>query len=57
MMRADKPFDRTVIYHNDPESEEYEAIDAEYIDEIPTIDLFDIHKRIYLCSKMSHFPI
>ena len=29
-MRADKPFDRIGIYHNDPESEEYEEVDAEY---------------------------
>ena len=41
MMRADPPFDRIVIYHNDPESEEYDQVDAEYVDEVPSIDYFD----------------
>ena len=37
MMRVYPPFDRIVIYHNDPESEEYDQVDAEYVDEVPTI--------------------
>ena len=45
MMRADPVFDRIVIYHNDPESEEYSAVNAEYVSEVPTIDFFDKNEK------------
>ena len=45
MMRADPILDRIVIYHNDPESEEYSQVDAEYVDEVPTIDYFDKNEK------------
>ena len=52
MMRADKPFDRIVIYHNDPESEEYEQVDAEYVSEAPTIDFLVKMRRAFWSSKI-----
>ena len=48
MMHSDPPFDRIVIYHNDPESEEYTDIDAEYISEVPTIDFFNKDEKSLL---------
>lgn len=47
-MHADPLFDRIVIFHNDGESEEYEQIDAEFIDEVPTIDFFDKKEKTLL---------
>ena len=55
MMRADPPFDRIVIYHNDPESEEYEQVDAEYVDEVPTIDMFDKTQKNLLVFEDINF--
>ena len=55
MMRADPPFDRIVIFHNDGESEEYEAVDAEYVDEVPTIDFFDKTQKSLLVFEDINF--
>ena len=55
MMRADKPFDRIVIYHNDPESEEYEQVDAEYVSEVPTIDFFNKDEKSLLVFEDINF--
>ena len=55
MMRADPPFDRIIIYHNDPESEEYEQVDAEYVDEVPTIDMFNKNEKSLLVFEDINF--
>ena len=55
MVRADPVFDRIVIYHNDPESEEYEEVDAEYVDEVPTIDFFDKTQKNLLVFEDINF--
>ena len=55
MMRADKPFDRIVTYHNDPESEEYEQVDAEYVSEVPTIDFFNKDEKSLLVFEDINF--
>ena len=55
MMRADPPFDRIVIYHNDPESEEYHSVDAEYIDEVQPIDFFDKDQKNLLVFEDINF--
>ena len=46
MMHTDPPFDRIVIYHNDPESEEYSDVDVEYVEEVPTIDFLIKRKSV-----------
>ncbi len=54
-MHADKPFDRIVIFHNDGESEEYSDVDAEYVDEVPTIDFFDKTQKNLLIFEDINF--
>jgi hypothetical protein len=43
--QANPPFDRIVILHNDPNSQEYGLIDAEYIEELPPIEFWDKKKK------------
>ena len=54
-MHADPIFDRIVIFHNDGESEEYSDIDAEYVDEVPTIDFFDKNQKSLLIFEDINF--
>ena len=55
MMRADPPFDRIVIYHNDPESEEYDQVDVDYVSEVPSIDYFDKNEKSLLVFEDINF--
>ena len=55
MMRADPPFDRIVIYHNDPESEEYDQVDEDYVSEVPSIDYFDKNEKSLLVFEDINF--
>ena len=55
MMRADPPFDRIVIYHNDPESEEYDQVDVDYVSEVPSIDYFDKNEKSLLVVEDINF--
>jgi len=41
LIHARPIFDRIVIYHVDPSSEEYGDVDAEYVQDIPEVDFFD----------------
>ena len=34
-------FERIIILHNDPSTQEYQAVDAEYVEELPSIDKID----------------
>ena len=45
LLRSDPPYERIVVYHADPTSEEYGDIDAEYVTEIPEVDFWDRTKK------------
>ena len=45
LLHKQPPFERIVIFHNDPSSLEYQNVDAEYVEELPPIDEMDINVR------------
>ena len=45
LLRSFPPYERIIVFHADPTSEEYNDIDAEYIDYIPEVDYWDRTKK------------
>ena len=41
LLRSFPPYERIIVFHADPTSEEYNDIDAEYIDYIQEVDYWD----------------
>ena len=54
LMHANPIFDRIVIYHNDPTSEEYNDVDAEYVSEIPEVDFWNKNmKNLFILEDIN----
>jgi len=45
LLHKKPPFERVIIFHNDPSTKEYQNIDAEYIEELMDIDEIDPEVR------------
>ena len=55
LLRSVPVYERIVIYHADPTSEEYSDIDAEYVTEIPGVDFWDRTKKILFILEDINF--
>ena len=54
LIHATPNFNRIVIYHNDPSSEEYNDVDAEYVTEIPEVDFWDKNlKNLFILEDIN----
>ena len=45
LLHKNPPFERIIIFHNDPSTQEYQNIDAEYVEELPPIEEMDPEER------------
>ena len=45
LLHKKPPFERIIIFHNDPSTQEYQNVDAEYFEELPPINDMDTNVR------------
>ena len=55
LLKKSPPIERIIIYHNDPNTKEYQNVEAEYVEELPPIDEINVNVRnIIIIEDIDH---